>query len=160
MKTNDILFCLAIALSLVVGAGCLRYGYQRGKRDALAGLKPQRDTIILRDTITRVKPIFVEINGEIRTDTLWLHDTLALPVPIEQKVYADSDYRAVVSGWHASLDTISVYPKTMVIMETTQVPVPAPPKRWGLGIAAGYGASKDGLSPYIGVGISYSILQW
>lgn len=160
MKTNDILFCLAIALSLVVGAGCLRYGYQRGKRDALAGLKPQRDTIILRDTITRVKPIFVEINGEIRTDTLWLHDTLALPVPIEQKVYADSDYRAIVSGWHASLDTISVYPRTMVITETTQVPVPVPPKRWGLGIAAGYGASKDGLSPYIGVGISYSILQW
>lgn len=160
MKTNDILFCLAIALSIVVGAACLRYGYQRGKRDALAGLKPQRDTIILRDTITRVKPIFVEINGEIRTDTLWLHDTLALPVPIEQKVYADSDYRAVVSGWHASLDTISVYPKTIVITEITPVEIPAAPKRWGLGIAAGYGASKDGLSPYIGVGISYSILQW
>ena len=160
MKTNDILLIIAVLLSLVVGAACLRYGYQRGKRDALAGLKPQRDTIILRDTITRVKPIFVEINGEIRTDTLWLHDTLALPVPIEQKVYADSDYRAVVSGWHASLDTISVYPKTIVITEITPVEIPAPPKRWGLGIAAGYGASKDGLSPYIGVGISYSILQW
>lgn len=159
MKTNDILLIIAVLLSLVVGAACLRYGYQRGKRDALEGLKPQRDTIILRDTITRVKPIFVEINGEIRTDTLWLHDTLALPVPIEQKVYADSDYRAVVSGWHASLDTISVYPKTMVITEITPVEIP-PPKRWGLGIAAGYGASKDGLSPYIGVGISYSILQW
>lgn len=160
MKTNDILFYLAIALSIVVGAACLRYGYQRGKRDALAGLKPQRDTIILREVITRPNPKPAEIKPDIRHDTIRLRDTIPVPVPIEQKVYADSDYRAVVSGWHASLDTISVYPKTMVITEITPVEIPAPPKRWGLGIAAGYGASKDGLSPYVGVGISYSILQW
>lgn len=28
-------------------------------------------------------------------------------------------------------------------------------KNWGIGIQVGYGASKDGLSPYLGIGISY-----
>ena len=160
MKTSDILLLIALGISICAGVCAYRYGYQRGGKDALAGLKPQRDTIILRDTITRPNPKPAGIKPDIRHDTIRLRDTIPVPVPIEQKVYADSDYRAVVSGWHASLDTISVYPKTMVITKTIPVQIPAPPKRWGLGVSAGYGASKDGLSPYIGVGISYSILQW
>ena len=33
-------------------------------------------------------------------------------------------------------------------------------KRWGLGINAGYGVSKSGLSPYIGLGVNYNILNF
>lgn len=160
MKTNDILLIIAVLLSLVVGAACLRYGYQRGKRDALAGLKPQRDTITIRDTITRPNPKPAENKPDIRHDTIRLRDTIPVPVPIEQKVYADSDYRAVVSGWHASLDTISVYPKTIVITETAPVKIPAPPKRWGLGVTAGYGVTPRGLEPFVGIGVSWTPLRW
>lgn len=33
-------------------------------------------------------------------------------------------------------------------------------KKWGLGISAGYGANKNGLSPYIGLGINYNLLSF
>lgn len=33
-------------------------------------------------------------------------------------------------------------------------------KRWGLGINAGYGVSKSGLSPYIGLGINYNLINF
>lgn len=33
-------------------------------------------------------------------------------------------------------------------------------KKWGLGINAGYGANKNGLSPYIGLGVNYNLLSF
>ena len=33
-------------------------------------------------------------------------------------------------------------------------------KRWGLGINAGYGVSKSGLSPYIGLGVNYNLINF
>lgn len=33
-------------------------------------------------------------------------------------------------------------------------------KKWGLGISAGYGANKNGLSPYIGLGVNYNLLSF
>jgi len=33
-------------------------------------------------------------------------------------------------------------------------------KKWGLGISAGYGANKNGLSPYIGFGVNYNLLSF
>ena len=34
------------------------------------------------------------------------------------------------------------------------------PKYFGIGFNAGYGISKNGLSPYIGVGINYNLLKF
>jgi hypothetical protein len=33
-------------------------------------------------------------------------------------------------------------------------------KRWGLGINTGYGVSKSGLSPYIGLGVNYNLINF
>jgi opacity protein-like surface antigen len=33
-------------------------------------------------------------------------------------------------------------------------------KRWGLGVHAGYGAGKQGLSPFVGIGISYTPIRF
>ena len=33
-------------------------------------------------------------------------------------------------------------------------------KKWGLGISVGYGANKNGLSPYIGLGVNYNLLSF
>lgn len=85
-----------------------------------------------------------------------------LPVVLEQKVYEDPDstYRAVVSGpaidkYGPKLDTISVYSKKVIVYQTKTVY--SEPSRWSVGIQAGYGASKDGLTPYIGFGVQYSL---
>lgn len=85
-----------------------------------------------------------------------------LPVILEQKVYEDPDstYRAVVSGpaidkYGPKLDTISVYSRKETVYQTKTVYVE--PSRWSIGLQAGYGASKDGLTPYIGIGIQYNL---
>ena len=85
---------------------------------------------------------------------------LYLPVLLEQKVYEDSTYRAVVSGpsieqYGPRLDSISIYSRKTTVYQTKTVYVE--PSRWSIGIQAGYGASKDGLTPYVGIGVQYAL---
>ena len=100
-----------------------------------------RDTTIVTryDTITKEKPVpvYSYIHDTVRTysQTVY-HATVQVDVPIEVKVYQeDSLYRAVVSGWRPSLDTLVVYPKTTEITITNTVKVPPP--KWGFGVTAG-----------------------
>lgn len=94
------------------------------------------------------------------TSLLWAVDSLRVPVvvPIERRVYVTADYRAEVEGCRPRLVSMELYRQTQVVTET---PV-ARPRRWGIGIQAGYGlAPRTGhFEPYIGVGIQYSIWQW
>lgn len=126
-----------------------------------------RDTVILHDTLTVPVPVpsVVEV---VRRDTCWLvrcdtvrtSDTLRVPVavPVERKVYATADYRAVVEGYRPSLVSMELYRQTQVVTERPVVR----PRRWGIGLQAGYGlAPRTGrLEPYIGIGVHYSIWQW
>ena len=88
---------------------------------------------------------------------------LYLPVVIEQKVYEDPDstYRAVVSGpalseeYGPRLDSIQVFSRSTIQYQTKTVY--AEPSRWSIGIQAGYGASKEGLTPYLGIGVQYQL---
>lgn len=122
-------------------------------------LKPKVDTLYIHDTTRIAAPAPTHSEPDVRTDTLWLHDTVAVPVPIERKTYEDSSYRAVVSGWHPSLDTLDIFQKTTIIEKTIPVPVKTAP-RWSLGVTAGYGAGKDGLTPFVGVGVTYNLLSF
>lgn len=81
-------------------------------------------------------------------------DSADVVIPITQKVYEDSTYKAYVSGYKASLDSFYIYPQTKVITIREQ------PQRWHIGITAGYGVTAKGLEPYIGIGISYSIIAF
>lgn len=93
-------------------------------------------------------------------DVSYKDSIVYVPAVLQQKVYEDSTYRAVISGpaiaeYGPSLDSISVYRKTVTVYQTKTVY--REPSPWGIGIQAGYGASKDGLTPYIGVGITYTL---
>ncbi len=85
-------------------------------------------------------------------------DSMAVEIPITQKRYDGDDYRAYVSGYEPSLDSIFVFPKTTTIRERAY----KPPNKWHIGITAGYGygfKSKQA-EPYIGIGITYSIISF
>lgn len=85
-------------------------------------------------------------------------DSMAVEIPITQKRYEGDDYRAWVSGYEPSLDSIYVFPKTTVIHERSY----KPPNKWHIGITGGYGygfKSKQA-EPYIGIGITYSIFSF
>lgn len=151
-------------LAALLTAGCIfaafAFGVNYGEKRAGRDYKERVVVEYRTDTITRVKPVYIASTPIVRYDTLRLRDTIAVPVPIERRVYADSNYRAVVSGWHPSLDSISVYPKTRVItIERERVEKER--SRWGLGIQAGAGLSANGAAvPYVGVGVQYNLFSW
>ena len=85
-------------------------------------------------------------------------DSAAVAIPITQKRYDGDDYLAYVSGYEPNLDSIFVFPKTTVIHERSY----KPPNKWHIGITGGYGygiKSKQA-EPYIGIGITYSIISF
>lgn len=84
-----------------------------------------------------------------------IQDTATVTIPITQKRYEDSTYTAWVSGYEASLDSIKVYQRTQTIYNTVRERRKIPP--WSIGVTAGYGVGKGGLTPYIGVGLTYKL---
>ena len=132
-------------------------------------IKVKVDTLFVYDTIFVEKPVIkkVEIIDTLRlpvpiTDTLMLHDTVLVHLPIEQRQYSDPRYTAWVSGYRPQLDSILIYQRTEYI--TKEIKTVTKPKRWGLGLQAGYGVSLHNSqvfpAQYIGVGLSYSIINW
>jgi hypothetical protein len=75
---------------------------------------------------------------------------------ISTKVYEDSLYRAVISGYNVSLDSMQIYQQTVYIdrwHEGAKVKL----KRWSVGVQVGYGRNFRGGRPYLGIGVSYNL---
>ena len=153
---------LILAIPFLVG---FLIGYSSHFRRPGETLVERVDTLTVHDTITLEKPVFVD-RYLLRTDTVKLavHDTtlrvdsVLVDVPIERRIYQeDSLYRAVVSGYRPSLDSLMVYRTTTEITKFVAVPQK---KRWGIGVHAGYGFSRQGISPYVGVGVSYNLINF
>ena len=122
------------------------------------------DTLVVRDTITQYKPIFVD---KIKVDsvlipvkdTIVIRDSVYIYMDREKITWRDSLCEVYASGIMASVDSGRHFQEYKYITIETQVPVKVK-SHWGLGVNAGYGVGKGGLTPYIGVGISYNILSW
>ena len=74
-------------------------------------------------------------------------------IPISQKKYQGTNYTAYVSGFHQSLDSISVTEK---IINNTIIKKRS---RWNVGVMAGYGITYKGLTPFVGVGVVYNLFK-
>lgn len=98
------------------------------------------------------------ITETIRADAGDGHrDSAIVELPIIQRHYADSAYEAWVSGpVDPRLDSVRVYAKRTVVNRREW----KPPKRWHLGVTAGYGYGAKGFQPYIGVGVTYSLYSF
>lgn len=122
------------------------------------------ETVLVRDTVTLEKPLYVE---KVRTvtvvDTLLqvVHDTVKVPVAVEIPIdYSKAEYRDAeiwYHGYRAAIDSVRLYPKTYVV--TKEVDKSKNLSRWSLGISGGYGVGKSGLTPYIGVGVTYDLVR-
>lgn len=159
----------ALGAALALAALLLISGYLLGKRTARTPEPEcivQVDTLRIRDTVLIERPVPVEVRMVDTmlvavADTIRLSDTVYLRLPREIKQYEDSLFRAQVSGYRPELDWIEVYPQTVYLTKVVKTPSV---RRWGLGLQAGYGAyvaaGQVRLAPYLGVGVSYSILRW
>lgn len=130
------------------------------------------DTLIVRDTIHDSVPklVYQEVVRYVKETPISLHDTVYMPkneenvyltdsgkviVPISRKVYTDdSTYRAVVSGYKATLDQIDVYRKQTVITNTI-----TKDRRWNFGLIGGmgYGLTTHKPDVFVGVGVTYRL---
>ena len=165
---------VAILIGFLVGRRCPRNA--QGETPT-----PKVDTLFIRDTNTFTEPkkepspdvlikeipfpVYVADSSAI--DSLLnecarlerVGDSLKLVLLRVQRHYSDSTFDAWVSGVDPRLDSIKTYQTNMII--TKEIPVIQVKKtRWGLGVQAGVGAGKDGLTPYLGVGVSYNLLSW
>ena len=84
-------------------------------------------------------------------------DSLEVIIPIERKIYQDSNYRAVVSGYDVGLDTIEVYSRHEI---TTIRHTVTRSRRWGIGVTVGYGYTPKGFQPYAGIGITCNLFNF
>lgn len=175
---------MLIAAAGIIAGACLQRCHSGGA-DNLRGVVA--DTVTYLDTIPYIEPApvsttpigFISVTvpapatsrhsanldslPDIRADTTALvcanisadnPDSLTLQLPVTQNVYEGEDYRAYVSGVYPRLDSIFVYSKR------EEVRIEKPPKRWHIGPAAGVGVTPNGVRPYFGVSVTYSIISF
>lgn len=156
-----VFFVLAVLLTCVAShiAGRVQ-GRRTGRQEGyVKGFAAGWDAPHPADTTTRTDTVFIDRPEEVVrwrdrveylavTDTIRVEDSVFVSVPIEVRQYADSTYRAQVSGWHPSLDWIEVYARTQTITSTIVKEAP----RWSLGVTAGPGVFWSGEIRF-GVGI-------
>lgn len=150
---------IAVLSLLLLSSITFQYLYHSNRNSEGNSLKTDTVTITKIDTITVENPVVqYRYLTKIITDTLYSTDSILVPVriPIEAKIYQDSTYRAVISGYRASLDTIQVYP---IHTYTTITNTITKKKRFNIGIQAGlgYGCFNKKPDVYIGLGVSYRL---
>ena len=177
MKKAVIILALLLAIS-----AALNIIYIRARESGGADGQTRTDTVRLVDTLRYVSPApvrdtivrYVRVTAPIApkppdtaaravaaTDTLramhGIADTAAVIIPITQRTYTAPEYTAYVSGYQPSLDSITIHaPRTII----TNNPPAAKSKPWGIGIAAGIGAGRGGITPFIGITLQYSLIRF
>ena len=156
-KKHLIILAAAAILCLLCGFFVAKGMYDRPLDESVS-----RDTVTLHDTVpeylpapkdsVRIKWITRWLPSIPDTITQWetmtVHDSVAVAVPITSKHYSGKHYDAYVSGFEPSLDSIFVYNETQLITET--ITRMKPPNKWSLSVNAGvdYGTTSQFWMPY------------
>ena len=134
--------------------------------------QPQESTVIEHDTVWkdttiyepqpaetvqtgRVVYIKVPVPGE--RDTITVHDSIEVPIPIVQKRYDDSLYTAWVSGFEPNLDSIRLYHPEIITTVTKTIVKPSPRLMLGPSVGVGYGLYHKTLDVYVGFNLTWNI---
>ena len=178
MKKAVIILALLLAIS-----AALNIIYIRARVSGGTDGQARPDTVRLVDTLRYVSPApvsdtiirYVRVPVELpRTDNpgsqvnpgnsaesaeeaAAASDTAAVIIPITSRTYSTPEFTATVSGYLPSLDSITIHaPRTII----TNNPPAAKSKPWGIGIAAGIGAWRGGITPFIGITLQYSLIRF
>lgn len=128
-----------VALLILV----LGLGFLGGRRSVTLPLLERVDTLVIRDTVVDYRPVVTEIKtvrvDTVRlasvqpSDTIFVHDTVEVEVPIMFSRYTGDNYDIGVSGFRTELEYVKVYPQTKIVTKGYSIE----PKRWGFGVAVG-----------------------
>lgn len=129
------------------------------------------DTIVVRDTVRVVEPILVTeevvryekvllpvVDTIVRIDTIVkidARDSVEVVVPITEKTYEDSTYKAVVRGYNPELVSLDIYnsTKTITMTKTKKAKVVV-----SAGLYGGFGSK--GADYGLGVMVGVPIWSW
>lgn len=147
---------------LIVDIGVLWQNYQQ--KTPVEPPEIKVDTLIVRDTIMQYKPIFID---KIKMDsvlipvkdTIIIRDSVYIYMDREKITWRDSFCEVYASGIMPQVDSVRHFREYQYVTIETAIPVKEK-SHWGLGVQVGMGAGKNGLTPYVGVGISYNLLSW
>lgn len=155
--TIAVIACLLVLLGVGIGNSC-------HQREPIINVVEKVDTLFIYDTIKVTEPLFVKervVDSVLVavTDTIVRNDTTFITLPRQQRKYQSPQFQAWVSGYDPKLDSIKLFQTTRTI--TKEIPVIQKQRpRFSVGITGGYGAGKDGLTPFVGVGLTYNLLSW
>lgn len=147
---------LVIALPLLYRGGCEPKS------------EPKNDTIYIHDTIRIIEPTPTEedvvryeqvilpvIDTIVKIDTIDSVDSAKVVIPITERTYEDSTYKAVVRGYNPELVSLDIYrQQTTVYGQQTRKPKVVV----GIGPYAGFG--NKGFNYGIAVNVSMPIWSW
>lgn len=169
-------FILALLLAI---SAALNIIYIRARVSGGAAEQTRPDTVRLVDTLRYVSPTstrdtiirYVRVrlpstppapdnpgnSAESAEKAAADTDTAAVIIPITSRTYSTPEFTATVSGYQPSIDSITIHaPRTII----TNNPPAAKNKPWGIGIAAGIGAGRGGITPFIGITLQYSLIRF
>lgn len=157
------IWAVSILTAFLFGALASYFAVEGHFQAELATLTPEVIQVVKRDTLRLNSPALREIHKVthdtikiVMNDTIVRRDTIYLER--EQRVYADKEYKAFVSGFQPRLDSIYVYPKTIY---ETKVSTRKEWRRFTYGMQVGVGVvmpftSSPSFGGYVGVGIGYN----
>lgn len=155
--TIAVIACLFVLMGVGIGNSC-------HQKDPTIKVIEKVDTLYVCDTIKVTEPLYVKervIDSVLVavTDTIVRNDTTFITLPKQQRKYQSPQFQAWVSGYDPKLDSIKLFQTTRTI--TKEIPVIQKQKpRFSVGITGGYGVGKDGLTPFVGVGLTYNLITW
>lgn len=152
-------WCAVCALAaFVVGKSC-------GKNESDCEATSYADTVRICDTLVVVKPLPVErrkgVNRIERVALAQVSETVAIAnsavqrdsvdaiIPVDTFIFSRPDFRAVVSGFALSLDSIQIYRTEKIVTRHLK------PKRWAVSCGVGLNVGRGGVNPGLYVGVGY-----
>lgn len=120
------------------------------------------DTIYIHDTIHIVEPQIVK-EEVVKYEKVYLHavdtivkiDSIEVKVPITERVYEDTTYKAVVRGYEPELVSLDMYGSTKTI---TMTKTKRPKVVVSAGVYGGFGVK--GADYGLGVSVGVPIWSW
>ena len=120
-----------------------------------------KDTVIREpvaaETIRTDRVVYIKVPIPGERDTITVHDSIEVQVPIVQKRYDDSLYTAWVSGFEPNLDSIRLYQPEIVTTVTKTIVKPTPRLMLGPSVGAGYGLYHKTLDVYVGFNLTWNV---
>lgn len=153
-----VFFTILLVLSLI--AVSFLFGYKTGEdnyKRNIDSIPVDTITVIERDstpvlvsevvieTVPEPFPVYITEKGDTVREKVYVE------VPITQKRFSGDLYDIYVSGYKQRLDSVNVYTKYIYVDRVPQE------RKWGVGLGAGVGVGRAGVTPFVGIVGYYKI---